>query len=300
MPDVARGEPFAVAGIPFVHEGDPGVPLPEWITPDWPGSPITDAPIRVYHSVGDTASDGLDPLVRTTLPHGEYYFDEQRNLAILARGAGWPVDRPQLLRTLKSGFEYTISYQSAEDARRLQWGWHRTIFMFALPLRGRGLSIHATGFVLPGQQGVLCPGVSGAGKSTLARVLLGTSAAGVTVLGDDRIAITAEREGLRLWGTPWHSSAGTAVSADAPCRALLFVRRGTGAQLSRIEPGDALRRLLRTVAIPFWDRPGTEFALGMVERMVTGLPCFEFAYEPGREAADYLVEALSITLRTIN
>jgi hypothetical protein len=300
MPDDFRGAPFAVAGIPFVHEGDPGVPLPEWITPNWPGSRITEAPIRVYHSVGDTASDGLDPLVRTTLPHGEYYFDDQRNLAILARGAGWPVDRPQLLRTRRSGFEYTISYQSADDALRLQWGWHRTIFMFALPLRARGLSVHATGFVLPGQRGILCPGVSGAGKSTLARLLLDASADGVTVLGDDRIAVTAEGEELRLWGTPWHSSAGTAVSADAPCRALLFMRPGKGAQLDPIDPGDALRRVLRTVAIPFWDRPGTEFALQTVDRMVTGLPCFEFAYEPGPDAADYLVKALSITLTIVN
>lgn len=300
MRNEAPRSPFSVAGIQFVHEGEPGIPLPRWITPTWPGSRVVDEPIRVFHTVGSTSTEGLQPVVSTTLPHGEYFIDDQRHMAIRARGAGPEVDRPQLLRTRAKGYSYTIHYASPGDARRGQWGWHRTIFMFALPMRKRGLSVHSTGFILPGGRGVVCPGISGAGKSTLARLLVAAGPPGLTVLGDDRIAVTADDGGLHLWGTPWHSSAGTAVADDAPCAALVFIARGDGARLTPLAPREAMKRLIRTVAIPFWDPAGTDFALSMIDRMVTTVPCFEFAYAPTNGAVARLVDELSMSVSTRN
>ena len=300
MPTDERRSPFSVAGMEFVHEGEPGIPLPRWITPTWRGSRIVDEPIRVFHSIGDTSPDGLQPVISTTLPHGEYYVDDEREMAIRARVAGPEVDRPQLLRTRAKGLAYTIRYAAPEDARRGQWGWHRTIFMFALPLRRRGLSVHSTGFILPGGLGVVCPGVSGAGKSTLAKLLTDADPPGVTILGDDRIAVTGEPDGLHMWGTPWHSTAGTAIADDAPCSALVFVTRGEGARLARLAPREAMARLIRTVAIPFWDSAGTDFALSMIDRMVTDVPCFEFAYAPTNGAIVRLVDELSEAITTRN
>jgi hypothetical protein len=289
---------FSVAGIPFVHDAPPGVPVPQWITPAWEGSRVVDEPIRIYHEIGDTGVEGLRPVIATSLPQGEYFVDSSRNMAIRARGEGPHVDRPQLLRTRRRGFDYTIRYDRVVDTTRMQWGWHRTIFMFALPLRRRGLSVHATGFVLPNGSGVVCPGVSGAGKSTLARTLVAGGIAGLTVVGDDRIAVTAERGSLHLWGTPWHSAAGTAVAADAPCRAVVFMRRGEGVTVARLPARDASRRLIRTVAIPFWDDDATGFALEMIDRMVTELPCFDVAYAPGGTAAETIVNELLTALTT--
>jgi len=300
MQNDSTRSPLSVAGIQFLHEGEPGIPLPRWITPTWRGSRVVDEPIRVFHAVGDTSTEGLQPVISTELPHGDYYVDDERKMAIRARIAGPPVDRPQLLRTTASGFSYTIRYASAEDALRGQWGWHRTIFMFALPMRRRGLSVHSTGFILPGRRGVVCPGVSGAGKSTLAKLLLAASPSELTVLGDDRIAVTAEPEGLHLWGTPWHSSAGAAVADDAPCSAMVFVARGDGARITRLAPREAMTRLIRTVAIPFWDPEGTEFALSLIDQMVTTLPCFEFAYAPTNGAIVRLVDELSAAISTRN
>jgi hypothetical protein len=293
QPETSR---LSVAGIPFVHEAPPGVSIPQWITPAWAGSRVLDEPIRIFHELGDTGVDGLQPVIATALPQGDYFVDAARNMVIRAQGEGPGVDRPQLLRTRRRGFDYTIRYEHTVDTGRMQWGWHRTIFMFALPLRGRGLSVHATGFVLPNGLGVVCPGVSGAGKSTLARTLVAAGISGLAVVGDDRIAVTAEPSGLHLWGTPWHSSAGTALAADAPCRAVVFMRRGEGAAVSRLDARDASRRLIRTVAVPFWDDEATGFALEMIDRMVTELPCFEIAYAPGRAAAETLVSELLTAL----
>jgi hypothetical protein len=291
---------FAVAGIPFQHDAEPGVPVPSWITPKWEGSRVTDEPLRVHHAIGDTDAHDLQPLTEEMPAYGEYYVDRHQNLAIRSRGMGLSGDLRQLLRTKRNGFDYALRYERPEDALRLQWGWHRTIFMFALPARERGLIVHATGFLLPGRLGVLCPGVSGAGKSTLARTLLTEPFGRATVLGDDRIAVTAEPGGLHLWGTPWHSSAETALADDASCSALVFMRHGEGARLSKLPPRAASRLLLRTVAVPYWDSRATAFALAMVERMVRELPCFEFTYEPAPGSAATLVTSLLSALPAAN
>lgn len=296
MSNGAASNRLAVAGIEFVHEGSPGLELPVQITPDWPGTRVCDAPIRVYHSVGDTTPRGLDPLLDAPLPHGDYYLDERRDVAIRTQAADLPGYRPQLLRTRRRGFDYTISYEDPSDTLRLQWGWHRTIFMLALPQRARGLMVHATGFILPDGSGVLAPGISGAGKSTLAGTLQKHVGESVSVIGDDRIAVTDDGKGLRMWGTPWHSSAGAALPNEAGLAALVFVARGAGAKLANLRAGIALRRLLRAVGLPFWEPAGTAFALQIIDRMVTEIPCFEFTYAPSDRAGHVLVDSLTRAL----
>ena len=104
--------------------------------------------------------------------------------------------------------------------------------------------------------------------------------------------MTEEAGGIQLWGTPWHSSAGTASAADGPLRMLVFPRRGPGAKLSPISPALAVRRILRTIGLPFWDPVATDYSLGLIDRIVTSLPCFEFAYTPSDGAGVELVGGL--------
>jgi hypothetical protein len=164
--------------------------------------------------------------------------------------------------------------------------------MLCLPLRGRGLVAHATGFLMPDGSAVLCPAVSGGGKSTLARMLSGRTDLGMTLMSDDRIAITEEATGIQLWGTPWHSSAGAATATDGPLRMIVFPRRGAEARLSPIPASLAVRRILRTIGLPFWDPVATDYALGLIDRIVTSVPCFEFAYTPSEGAGAALVRGL--------
>ena len=289
-------DPLAVAGIRFVHDGDPGIELPERLTAQWGGSQVRDLPLTIHHSVGDTSPVGLRPLIEAPIALGDYYLDERQQIAVRSRVSETPGFRPQLLRTASAGYAYSITYADASDSPLLQWGWPRTVLMLALPLRGRGVVVHATGFVLSDGTGVLCPAVSGGGKSTLARMLQDPSLSGVTLLSDDRIAVTDESSSLWIWGTPWHSSAGASHAGDGPLRAVVFVGKGEDPQLSIISPSAALRRLLRTVGLPFWDAAATDFTLGIMDRMVSGLPCFEFTYSPragvGARFLDTLQEAL--------
>ena len=280
----------AVAGIPLVHHAPESIPVLEQISPGWTASRIVDAPVHIHHEVGDTRPHGLAPLIDAPPPQGTYYVDEAGQLAVRSSGREG-VYLPQLMRTRRAGFEYAVRYERVEDALRMQWGWQRTIFMFALASRGRGAAAHACAFLLPGGDAVLCPGMSGAGKSTLAR-LLAHEVPEVTVLGDDRVAVTSEPSGLHLWSTPWHSSARIARAGDGPLGVVVFLRHGTEAGLREVSPSEAGRRLLRTLAFPFWDKALMHSGMELVDRIVTGTPLLELSFAPGPEAAEWLVRQL--------
>lgn len=281
-----------IAGIPVQHVADADFKTPVDIVPKWAGSRVTDEPLILRHRAGSTDAGGLRLIVSAPLPNGDYYLDANEDLAIRFPGHAASDSRPQLLRTVRRGYEYELVYEAATDASVLPAHWHRTLFNWILPLRGRGLAVHATGLTLPCGCGVICPGVSGTGKSTLARTLASGVPSEVKILSDDRIAVTRDDGELRLWGTPWESSARMSQALDVPCSGMVFVRHGPGAKLTALAPSTAMRRLLRTVAVPFWDVVGTEFAIEFVDRMVSTLPAFEFTYAPSADAARALVTGL--------
>jgi hypothetical protein len=178
----------------------------------------------------------------------------------------------------------------------MQSGWQRTIFMFALAARGRGVAAHACGFLLPDTRGVLSPGVSGSGKSTLARSLSIDAPEEVTVLGDDRIAVTEEATGLRIWGTPWHSTAGLASPLDGPLAAIVLVRHGSEPSVRAVPAREAARTLLRTLAFPFWDEAMMGTVMHVADRIATSVPAYEFSYAPGPGATRELLACLGATI----
>ena len=280
----------AVAGIPIVHHAPDGVAVRREIVAGWPGSRVTDEPIRIHHEVGDTSAEGLDPIVDAPPPLGTYYRDAAGHLAVRSRGRGGYL--PQLLRTSRPGYDYSLRYESVDDAARMQWGWQRTIFMFALTARGRGVAAHACGFLLPDGRGVLAPGISGSGKSTLARSLSQDAPGDVTVLGDDRIAVTEEPDGFRVWGTPWHSTARLASPLDGPLAAIVLVRHGRESAVRPVAPREVARALLRTLAFPFWDEALMAAVMQQADRIATSVPGYEFAYAPEPGAVRALLSAL--------
>jgi hypothetical protein len=95
-----------------------------------------------------------------------------------------------------------------------------------------------------------------------------------------------------IWGTPWPSTANLADSGDAPLRALVFVRRGADPVLHEMRPVEALRHVLRTLALPFWSRALLDRALPLVDRLLAETRAFEFAYAPRAGAGSRLVELL--------
>jgi hypothetical protein len=285
-----------VAGIPIVHTVPPGIDARARLSSPWTASRVVETPLRIVHEAVDAPIEAARPVEqpRTEESAFRYFVDARDAIAVEMDGVvtidGRPVRVLQRMRTRVPGEEYALQYADPAHAPLLQWSWQRIVFMDALASRGRGLAAHGCGFVLPSGAGILAPGVSGAGKSTLARVLAFDGAA--RVLSDDRLAVTEEPSGLRIWGTPWPSAANLADSADAPLRALVFVRHGGDPVLTELRAADALRRVLRALALPFWHHALLERALPLVERLVGDVPVLEFSYAPAPGAGAALVRAL--------
>ena len=278
-----------IAGIPIVHRAEQGIEVMRDLAPGWTPSAETGEPLEIAHTVGDTSAGAMRLLVEAPPPFGRYYRDDRGQIAIRSTDRDGQ-SRPQLMRTLEPGRAYSLTYAAAVDALSMQWGWQRTIFMFALAARQRGLMAHGCGFILDTGLGVLCPGVSGAGKSTLARRL---GDAGIPVLSDDRIAVTEERSGFVIWGTPWYSSARAVSSAMAPLRAIVTIRHGGAPMLTPLPAGEVARCLMKTLAFPFWDPAGMVDALGMVDRLVSAVPAFEYSYDASPDGGNALLRLLT-------
>lgn len=293
----------AIAGIPIVHRAPSGFPVITELVEGWTGSRITGSPIVVEHSVG--ASDLRDFHLISPSPEGgynfSYYMGPDGRVVVGYRGAlelssGPTREFTQAMFAVEDGYRYELRYESLAEAALLQRLWLRTLFMHALPSRQLGLAAHGCGLLVPELGGVLFPGVSGAGKSTLARQLVDDGVSG-QLLSDDRLILTREGEGLRMWGTPWFSQAVAAHGGDGPLRAAVFLHHGSGATVRDIAPGEALRRVMRTLAFPFWSASLMEPALDLVDRLVTSVPLFEFSYRPSPGATTILLEDLHRLLR---
>ena len=293
----------AIAGIPIVHRAPADVPVITELMEGWSGSRVTETPIVVEHSVGSTDLRGLHLI--SPSPEGgynfSYYTGPDGRVVVGYRGALELASGPtrefnQAMFAVDDGFRYELRYESATEAPLLQRLWLRTLFMHALPSRRRGLAAHGCGLLVPELGAILFPGVSGAGKSTLARQLAEDDAPG-HLLSDDRLILTREGDDLRLWGTPWFSQAIAGHGGDGLLRAAVFLHHGSGATVRDIAPGEALRRVMRTLAFPFWSAALMEPALDLVDRLVTSVPLFEFSYRPSPGATTVLLDELRRLLR---
>jgi hypothetical protein len=141
---------------------------------------------------------------------------------------------------------------------------------------------------------VLCPGASGVGKSTLAAQIQSDFGDAVPVLSDERVVLTLDGDGTpRIWGTPWHSTAGLAGAHDGGLVSIVLPSRGDVPTLTDVPSGEIVPRLVGVFALPFWDDAATDWALDVVDRVVSSVPVRRFAYRPRPGAGIALVEALT-------
>ncbi|GAC1515863.1 MAG: hypothetical protein NVS1B4_08130 [Gemmatimonadaceae bacterium] len=299
QPGTAGG---VIAGIPLVHHGltdsAAAAASPSAWLGSWPSSPAREDPLHIFHRVGALPMRDLTQRIEARVVRESYYVDSGGEIAI--RFGSWGADpRYSLMRTRVPGYGYEFSYPHWGHLAEMQWRMQRTAFMYALASRGRGMMAHATGFTLPGGQGVLCPGASGTGKSTLASCLAVDAEHPVTMVSDDRVALTygSEEESVRVWGTPWPSSAGVASPVDAALGAVVLIRHGsTTPRIRRLSVAEALPVVLRAVAWPFWNDHLVGTVLEVLDRALSRVTLVEYSYAPGPVAARPLVQYLMAEL----
>lgn len=160
----------------------------------------------------------------------------------------------------------------------------RLLMMYILA-GNEGALFHAAGVSIGGT-GCVLPGLSGAGKTTISKVLAASE--GFHVLSDERVAIRKTGSGFMLYGTPWPGEAGVAENRREPLKALYFIRHGSSNRIVEIETGDALKRLLPNAAVPWYDNESMPEVFEFIEKLVLGVPAYEFSFTPDEKAADAL------------
>jgi len=149
----------------------------------------------------------------------------------------------------------------------------------------RGLIVHAAG-ISRGDVGVFCAGRSGAGKTTLMQQWRGIES--VFGLSDDRIVIREIDGSFRLFGTPWAGEGRIASHGDVRLKSLAFIHHGEHNEIRPISPEVALKQLLPTSSILWFDRPALERALSLCHDLVQTVPAFEIHCRPDPPATELI------------
>ncbi|MEE4271904.1 MAG: hypothetical protein V2I67_09525 [Thermoanaerobaculales bacterium] len=167
------------------------------------------------------------------------------------------------------------------------------ILMMYLMAQHRCLILHAAG-ICRGGLGVLFSGVSGAGKSTLSGLLEGLD--DTVHLSDDRVVARKVRDGIRVYGTPWPGEAMVAADESAPLGAVVLLRQAAHHELTRLEPVEALKRLLPMASILWYDSVRADAALGWCDELLRSVRAYELAFardERVRAVVEDLFDELS-------
>ena len=152
------------------------------------------------------------------------------------------------------------------------------VTMMVLARRQRGALIHAAG-VIHHQRAIAFAGVSGAGKSTLVSVL----GDAFNSISDDRVIIRVDGEGIILFGTPWVGEGRAARAQSAPLAALAFLRQATVTEARPLTKQEALRQLLPTLSVPWFEEHAATDVLAVAEKLLESVPAYELHFRPDQE-----------------
>ena len=202
-----------------------------------------------------------------------------------------PLQTPRSWIFIEPSFEEgTIIYDSEQVGKNLDYPLkYIDIVIFSNWLANFGdLLLHASGIIWEGE-GYCFIGHSGAGKSTLVRDL--REKHGLTVMGEDQIALRKLDNRLMVFGTPWHETAEMCAYGGVPLKKIFFLNREAKQVVSPVDGSVAVIKLLETAFYPLY-RP--EIIGGIMDRLIglnDRVGFFELAYERGSDVLTEILEA---------
>jgi hypothetical protein len=158
------------------------------------------------------------------------------------------------------------------------------LVMYVLSLN-QGAIFHAAGVNINGN-GLIFPGPSGAGKSTISRQFKGQK--GMEIFSDDRMIIRKIKNTFFTYGTPWPGEEGIALNENIPLSGIIFLRHGLTNQIKEVQQTEALKKFLKVISIPWYDREVLSQMLDFCEEVVNSVPVYELQFTPTPEVVSFL------------
>jgi len=142
--------------------------------------------------------------------------------------------------------------------------------------RSGGFLLHASSGVRNGKA-FLFSGVSEAGKTTMARL----APSDVALLTDEVSYVRKDGAGYVAYGTPFAGEFGEpGKNISAPISALYLLGKAEENSVVRIEPADAIRRLLRNVLFFAHDTELVRMVFEAACAFVAAVPVFQLSFFP--------------------
>jgi hypothetical protein len=99
-----------------------------------------------------------------------------------------------------------------------------------------------------------------------------------------------KRDGMRMYGTPWHGEAAFASPGSARLGRIFILEHGAGNVLTRLSAGQAVAELFARSFVPFHRHEYVESALEFLHELVGAVPCYRYAFEPNEGAVERILE----------
>ncbi len=147
--------------------------------------------------------------------------------------------------------------------------------------------------VAHGGQAILFTAPSGTGKSTQAA--LWETHLGAEILNGDKVIISADSEPPIAYGGPIAGTSRIYRDAQAPIRAIVYLRQGQTNQLEFLNRRRAFMALYSQVVKSPDDMEFNQALIPLIEKIVEKVPVAEYFCRPDASAVEYLRSRLNHT-----
>ena len=146
-----------------------------------------------------------------------------------------------------------------------------------------GLHLHSATIEWEGK-GIAYSAPSGTGKTTQAH--LWRELYDIRILDGDVAACRVKDGEVKVYGLPWCGTSGEYLNGSAPLKAVVFLEQAEENRIERLEPAEALMRLIAGSYLPVWSEALVNHAIDTAQKISETVACYLLLCRPDQEAVE--------------